>query len=74
MRTTIDIDDDLLNAAKRVADERSVSIDQLICEWMRRGLHSGEKPRLRNGIPVFQVRENSPPVTLEDVQKAEDEQ
>jgi hypothetical protein len=73
MRTTVEIDDDLLNAARRMADARSVTIGEVICEWMRRGLHSAEKPQIRNGIPVFQVGPNSPSITLADVQKAEDE-
>jgi len=73
MRTTIEIDDDLLNAAQRMADARSVTVAEVICELMRKGIHSVEKSTTRNGIPIFQVGENAPPITLEDVQKDEDE-
>ena len=75
MRTTLNIDDDLLAAAKSLARAQSQSLSTAVSDLIRRGLRqesirypdpSGEV------IPAFHVRENARPITLEDVQRAED--
>jgi hypothetical protein len=52
MRTTLSIDDDVLDAAKQVAVAQSVSIGEVISELARRGLSAPtEAPAVtRNGI------------------------
>ena len=79
MRTTLTIDDDLLAAARSLAEAKSESLGEAISELARRGLDA--TPELRNSkdrpassFPVFSVPSGAHPITLEDVQKAEDQE
>jgi hypothetical protein len=77
MRTTLTIDDDILQAAKSLAATRSVPVGQVISELARKGLESpakaGRRRSRRNGLPTFSVGRGARPITLEDVRKLEDE-
>jgi hypothetical protein len=69
MRTTLTLDDDVLEAARAVADLRGIAIGEVVSELARRGL---EAPSLapaavRNGIRLFPVRERAGVVTPERV-------
>ena len=52
MRTTLDLDDDVLAAAKALAAHRGLTAGQVVSELVRKGL-SAEKTsvRVRNGVP-----------------------
>lgn len=54
MRTTLDLDDDVLSAAKALAEHRGLTAGQMVSELARKGL-AASKPqgRMRNGVPVF---------------------
>lgn len=52
MRTTISVDDELLAAAKRRAQERGVPLGRVIEEALRRSLASAEE-RTLPPVPVF---------------------
>jgi len=74
MRTTVAIDDDVLEAARKLAAARDQSLGQVVSELMRRGL--AVRPEYRtddSGFPTFEVRDDSPPITLEDVKRDEDD-
>ena len=74
MRTTVAIDDDVLDAARKLAAARDQSLGQVVSELMRRGLAlRTEYPADEGGFPTFEVRDDSPPITLEDVKRDEDE-
>ncbi|MEW6756135.1 MAG: hypothetical protein AB1505_34935 [Candidatus Latescibacterota bacterium] len=75
MRTTLNIDDDLLRVARSLARARSVSLGTIVSELARLGLQSRRRTRAasRSGLPVFAVPEDARPITLEDVHKIEDE-
>lgn len=73
MRTTITIDDDLLAAAKSLAQAQSVSVGTVISELARKGLKSSARTRRKSNFPVFSVPLAAHPITLEDVKKIEDE-
>ena len=75
MRTTINIDEDLLRIARSLARARSISIGAIISELVRRGLEMQRQPGVdrKSGFPVFQVPRDAHPITLEDVKKGEDE-
>lgn len=73
MRTTVVIDDDLLQAAKALAESQSVSVGKVISDLARKGLKSEAKVAVKNGLPVFTVSKDARPITLEDVRKLEDE-
>ena len=69
MRTTLDIDDDVLQAAKELAAKRNTSAGRVLSELARRGLAgprtaSGRRA-LRGGVPVIPSRGEL--ITLERV-------
>lgn len=55
MRTTLEIDDDVMQAAREIARVRNQAIGTAISELARRGLapESAPKVEMRNGIPVW---------------------
>ena len=73
MRTTLSIDDDLLAAAKSLAQARSVSVGRVLSDLARRGLSTPANTgkRAETGFPVFHVERDDPPITLEDVRRHE---
>jgi hypothetical protein len=74
MRTTLNVDDDVLDAAKSLANIRQISMGQALSELARKGLNA----RLRmkrdavSGFWIFDVPDDAPKVTPEDVQRALD--
>lgn len=73
MRTTANLDDDVLAAARSLARARSISLGKAISELIRRGLERERPLAEEDGFPVFRVRPGARPLTLEAVQRAEDE-
>lgn len=69
VRTTLTLDDDVLEAARALSERRGQSIGTVISDLARRGLASpaaGEvRNGIRNGIRLFPVREGAGPVTPE---------
>jgi len=54
VRTTLDIDADVLQASKELATLRHSTAGKILSELARRGLeHAGPRPRVRNGVPVM---------------------
>jgi len=75
MRTTLDIDDDVLQAAKEIAASRCSTTGKVISELARRGLAPPkQRVRVRNGVPLLPPREpGSAPLTLEFINRLRDE-
>ena len=73
MRTTLDIDDEVLAAARRIAAARSKSVGQVVSELALQGLHARPKVATREGFPVFQVRKGARPITLDDIHRDADD-
>jgi hypothetical protein len=73
MRTTIDLDPEILSAARQIAADRSISLGKAISELARRGLETPVRTATRQGFPVFQVPRSARPLTLEDVRSDEDD-
>ncbi len=73
MRTTLAIDDDVLAAAKHLAERENKSIGDVISSLARQGLAraGGSSKRERNGIPLLLA--GTTPVTLELVNQLRDE-
>jgi hypothetical protein len=70
MRTTIDIDDEVLAAARALSAESGVSLGAAVSELARRGL----RPRtVDSGFPTFEVAPDTPPMTPDMVREARDE-
>ena len=73
MRTTLNIDDEILEAAKSLAGERNLPVGAVLSELARRGLQRpGAGRRRRKGFPVFDVSHESTPLTLDRVKRHED--
>ena len=77
MRTTLAIDDDVLLAARHLAERHGRSMGEVISTLARQGLQ-GDAPRkaetVRNGVPLLQRRKSSLAVTLDLVNQLRDEQ
>jgi hypothetical protein len=74
MRTTLDLDPEVMAAARQIAAIRSKSIGEVISELARRGLEARASTAARQGFPIFQVPEGARPLTIEDVYRGEDEE
>lgn len=75
MRTTLDLEEDLLQAAKEMASRMGLTTGQVVSKLMREALtprHAG--PRQRNGVPLLSRRAaGSPPLTMKRVNQLRDE-
>ena len=56
MRTTLDIDDDVLQAAKELGALHGKTAGQVVSELARKGLSPTATHRLRNGVPLLPRR------------------
>ena len=73
MRTTIAIDDDLLAAARELADHQRATIGEVVSSLLRKALQPSAGVRYRNGIPLLPVREGGGIVTMEMVNALRDD-
>jgi hypothetical protein len=77
MRTTLSIDDDVLMAAKNLADRERRTVGEVMSDLARQALRrSGAATgtqATRNGIRLLPVREGVPAVTPEIVNQLRDE-
>jgi hypothetical protein len=53
MRTTLDLDDDVLQAAKEMAELRHKTTGQILSELARKALQPTRPVRVRNGVPLL---------------------
>ena len=53
MRTTLNLDDDVLHVAKQLARQRGKTVGQMISELARQALESKAVPKMRNGVPLL---------------------
>ncbi|HEY3762461.1 MAG TPA: hypothetical protein VGN23_12005 [Verrucomicrobiae bacterium] len=77
MRTTLDIEDDVLQAAKELAQRENSTAGQIISTLARRGLanpsHSPKKSSaVRGGVPLLASRGEV--VTLQHIQNLMDQE
>jgi hypothetical protein len=77
VRTTLDIADDVLQAAKELSQRDGGTAGQVISNLARRGLavptmERSERPTTRGGVPVLPSRGEV--VTLEQVQRLLDKE
>ena len=73
MRTTISLDDDVFDMAKRYAEARSIALGKALSELARRGAEAPVKSRNVNGLVVFDVPEDTERVTTEQIKRLEAE-
>jgi hypothetical protein len=74
VRTTIDLDGDLLRAAKQLARERRMTMGQVVSDLMRKGLAPKAPARVRNGFELFTPIEGAPIPDLALINRIRDEE
>ncbi|MDQ3632611.1 MAG: antitoxin [Actinomycetota bacterium] len=72
MRTTLELDDDVVAAARELAAQDRRSLGSVISELARRGL-TPARIVADGAMPVIRVPEGSSPITPEMVRRALDE-
>ncbi len=72
MRTTLLIDDDVLESAREISAADGRGVGKVISDLARRALRP--TPIRRGGaFPVFDVPPDAPPITTADVARAQDD-
>lgn len=72
MRTTVDVDEGVLAAARAMARDTKMTLGQAISELALRGLRSAQTPANAHAFPIFVVSDAAPPLTLEQVNEHRD--
>jgi len=73
MRTTVDLEEDVLLAAKEIAKQRGNTVGQVLSDLARQTLTRRTPVSTKHGLPLFPVRPDAGVVTLELVNRLRDE-
>jgi hypothetical protein len=75
MRTTLDLDDDVLQAVKELGVLQKKTAGQMLSELARKALAPSLQPRtrVRNGVPLLPSRPGAPIMTMADVNRLRDD-
>ena len=67
MRTTVDLDEDILRVAKDLAQEREQSLGRVLSDLVRRSLQPAKITNRRGALGVLPRKPGARPVTAQDV-------
>lgn len=73
MRTTIDLEEDVLLAAKEIAKQRGIMVGQVISDLARQAMTRRVPVSRKHGLPLFPVQPDAGVITLELVNHLRDE-
>jgi hypothetical protein len=73
MRTTVDLEEDVLMAAKELARQQGVTIGRVVSDLVRQALTHRPAGATRQGIPLFPVQPKAGVVTQEFVNQLRDD-
>jgi|ERR1700722_3348708 len=73
MRTTLNLDDDVLEMVRQYSEARSVALGKAASELVRKGFTTPTPTRIVNGLVVFDLPPDSPPITSERVKQLQSE-
>lgn len=73
MRTTVDLEDDVLMAAKELARQQGVTLGKVVSDLVRQALTRRPAGATRQGIPLFPVQAKAGVVTSELVNQLRDD-
>lgn len=75
MRTTLTLDDDVLAAARGLAERQRKTVGEIVSTLARQGLRreAGTSPAVRNGVVLLPTGPDAKPVTLALVNQLRDE-
>lgn len=74
MRTTLDLDEDILQAAKELAEMRGLTAGKVLSDLARKALTPTNVPRMRNGVPLLPHRPGGRIMTMKLVNELRDEE
>ena len=75
MRTTLDLDEDVLQAAKELADVHGTTAGKVLSELARKALAPARGGRIRNGVPILPRRPaGAPLITMKLVNELRDDE
>lgn len=75
MRTTLDIDDEILHTVKEIAQQRKTTAGNVVSSLLRESLQPKSfELQYRNGVPVLPRRPNGPTVTAVLVERLASEE
>jgi hypothetical protein len=72
VRTTLDIEDDLLAMARDLARQRKATMGQVVSELIRKAVAPQSQARIRNGVPLFIPKRGAKKPNLELVNRLRD--
>lgn len=73
MRTTLDIDEDVLLALKTLSVQQGVSMGHVVSGLARQALTRKTRTTMRNGVPLFPARAGAGVASLDLVNRLRDE-
>ena len=66
VRTTLEIDDDVLLAVKEIAQANDLTAGKVLSGLARKGLERSQRtPKVRNGVPLLERSPGAPVLTLD---------
>ncbi len=71
MRTTLNIEDEVLSTLKEYAEKRDLSLGQAASDLINLGVESLPKFKIKNGFALLERPAGSPPITPEMLTAAE---
>lgn len=74
MKVTVEVDEEILGVANRIAARDKMSIEQVISDFTRRGAHIQPLVAYKNGVPVILKGPGTKTVTLEMVNELRDDE
>lgn len=76
MRTTLDLEDDVLQAAKELAEMRKTTTGRVVSELIRKALQARRSgaPRVRNGVPLIRRKPGASIMTMALVNELRDDE
>ena len=72
VRTTLDLDDDVLQAVKELAEFKGSTAGKVLSDLARKALAPSTTARVRNGVPVLPVQPGAPRLTMKRVNELRD--
>ena len=74
MRTTLELDDDLVQVARQLAQQSKITMGQVISELVRKAMEPKSAPRMRNGVLLFNLKPGAKKPGMALVNRLRDEE
>ena len=73
IRTTLDLEEDVLLAAKEIARQRGITVGKVMSDLARQALMREASGDTKNGLPIFPIQPEAKIVTMELVNQLRDD-